>query len=123
MRISKKIITIFIVGMMVAALFSVTNTIIVNFEMKKSETSVKNEIVESIDVDTQDKIKELAETIGSYEISYERAIDRDMLTAANLLHEKDVDSDFSLTDADLERLLTLTGMSDLYISDKVGIFT
>ena len=123
MRISKKIITIFIVGMMVAALFSVTNTIIVNFEMKKSETSVKNEIVESIDVDTQDKIKELAETIGSYEISYERAIDRDMLTAANLLYEKDVDSDFSLTDADLERLLTLTGMSDLYISDKDGIFT
>ena len=123
MRISKKIITIFIVGMMVAALFSVTNTIIVNFEMKKSETSVKNEIVESIDVDTQDKIKELAETIGSYEISYEEAIDRDMLTAANLLYEKDVDSDFSLTDADLERLLTLTGMSDLYISDKDGIFT
>lgn len=123
MKISRKIIGVFMAGMLLVALVSVFNTVFVNIQMSAGEKSVKNDIINSITADTEEELKELANTIGSYELSYEAAIDRHMLTAANLLYEKDTDSNFSLTDAELERLLNVTGMSDLYISDEKGVFT
>lgn len=123
MKISRKIIGIFLAGMIIVALFSVSNSIIVSYLMRQGRTQITNGVNDSITQSLDDELKSLAQTVGAFEISFEDEIDKYMLTAANLLREKDADSGFSLTNEDLERLLDVTGMNDLYIAGVDGVFT
>ncbi len=123
MKISKKIIGVFLAGMIIVALFSVSNSIIVALLMRRGRTQVTNGVNDSITQSLDDELKSLAQTVGAFETSFEAEIDKYMLTAANLLREKDMDSGFSLTNDDLERLLGVTGMNDLYIAGVDGVFT
>lgn len=123
MKISRKIIGIFLAGMIIVALFSVSNSIIVSYLMRQGRTQITNGVNDRITQSLDDELKSLAQTVGAFEISFEDEIDKYMLTAANLLREKDADSGFSLTNEDLERLLGVTGMNDLYIAGVDGVFT
>ncbi len=123
MKISKKIIGVFLAGMIIVALFSVSNSIMVAFLMHHGKTQVTNEVEDSISESLDYDLKSLAQTVGAFETSFEAEIDKYMLIAANLLREKDMDSGFSLTNDDLERLLGVTRMNDLYIADVDGVFT
>ncbi len=123
MKISRKIIGVFLAGMIIVALCSVSNSVVVALLMRRGRTQVTNGVKDSITESLNDELKSLAQTVGAFETSFEAEIDKYMLTAANLLREKDTDSGYSLTNEDLERLLGVTGMNDLYIAGVDGVFT
>jgi methyl-accepting chemotaxis protein len=76
-----------------------------------------------IEENIRSQILALADDIGLYVTTVEAEIDNDMRNAANLLAEADYLNNGNLTLADLERLKRITGMSDLYLGDRNGVFT
>jgi methyl-accepting chemotaxis protein len=76
-----------------------------------------------IEEDVRQRLLELADDIGSFVLSLEAEIDKTMLNAAVTLREADNYAGGRLVLADLERLRRETGMSDLYLGDRNGIFT
>lgn len=122
MKINRKIISVFLAGMLLVTAFSVINTFIIGILIRQGGDNMIAEVEDSIFKNTEEKLKDLGNTVTSYELSFEAAIDDHMRTAANLIYEKDADSGSTLDNADLERLLDVTGMNDLYLTDKDGIF-
>ncbi|OON96084.1 MAG: hypothetical protein ATN36_06510 [Epulopiscium sp. Nele67-Bin005] len=78
---------------------------------------IRLEIEESVKKD----ITNLADTISDYVINLENEIDKNMLNSALLLYQMEL-LQGNLSSADLENAKTITGMSDMYITDISGIF-
>ena len=69
------------------------------------------------------ELRNLADNIGNYILVLEEKIDRNMLNAAMLLYERDRLSGGTLTLEDLIWIKQKTGMSDMYLGDRDGVFT
>ena len=76
-----------------------------------------------IEEEVRSELLALAADIGLYVTSVEAEIDNNMLNAAKLLAEVDFMRGGNITLAELQRLKQVTGMSDLYLSGRDGVFT
>ena len=116
-----------IIGLLGLMIFVVSCilTIFMFFSISKMQQR-GNFMLTELDLNTHDRVKQelrnLAENISNYILVLEAEIDRSMLNAARLLYEEDRLSGGNLTLEDLERIKLDTGMTDLYLGDKDGVF-
>jgi hypothetical protein len=68
----------------------------------------------------KDQIASLGKNTAQYIINIEDEIDRTMRNAALLLQKEALDGNINV--ADLQRIAKKTGMNDLYLTKKDGIF-
>ena len=85
--------------------------------------SVLTEMNKSVEENVRRELLGLAANISNYALAFEAEIDRNMRNAANVLYTEDRLTGGTLQLADLQRINTLTGMSDLYLTNLDGIFT
>lgn len=67
-----------------------------------------------------EKIAELGETIANQVITLEAEVEKSMLNAAYTLQE--IDATQTLTNEDLKKLAKQTGMTELFLTNKSGVF-
>ena len=91
--------------------------------IRQSGNAKRAELDIDVEENVRQEILDLAASIGSFVLTLEAEIDRNMLNAANVLYEVDRLSNGRITQAELERLKRLTGMSDLYLGNRNGVFT
>ncbi len=77
----------------------------------------------AVEADVRMELSNLAGSVGQFAVAFEDEIDKNMLNAAYVLYEADMLSRQPLTFADLDSLRERTGMSDLYLGDRNGVFT
>ena len=92
-------------------------------QLKNHGDTILGSLDTQIEENIRSQILALADDIGLYVTTVEAEIDNNMRNAANLLAEADYLNNGNLTLADLERLKRITGMSDLYLGDRSGVFT
>jgi methyl-accepting chemotaxis protein len=96
---------------------------IISSGINRRGDNILAEMTGSVEENVRQELLGLAENISNYALALEGEIDRNMLNAANVLYTEDRLSGGTLTLADLNRINTLTGMSDLYLTNLNGIFT
>ncbi len=77
----------------------------------------------AVEADVRMELSNLAGSVGQFAVAFEDEIDKNMLNAAYVLYEADMLSRQPLTFADLDSLRERTGMADLYLGDRNGVFT
>lgn len=90
-------------------------------QLKKQTDVVVKELHLNSEESVKRKLIQLATEITTHIVVLEKEIDKSMLNAAYTLQQ--VDSNQTLTKADLKNLAQQTGMTDLYLTDNQGDFT
>ncbi|OOB77642.1 MAG: hypothetical protein BEN19_01585 [Epulopiscium sp. Nuni2H_MBin003] len=113
------IFIILILGAMTIALTSQVDNLIATIEEEHEVLS--NEIVVDLENEIKMELTNLADTIVDYINNLEEEMDKNMYNAALILYQMDL-LQGELTQADLEAMKELTGMSDMYLTDATGTF-
>ncbi|ULQ58751.1 methyl-accepting chemotaxis protein [Brucepastera parasyntrophica] len=91
--------------------------------IRDQQEQITGEITASITDNIDQQLRELAENVSQYVLIAETEMDKSMLNAAMVLYEVDRLKAGAVTQAELEQMKSETGMSDLYLGNRQGVFT
>ncbi|WP_050179735.1 methyl-accepting chemotaxis protein [Domibacillus robiginosus] len=121
MSIQQKIVRLLVSLIVLLVLCSSLVQWIESRSLKKQMEAASANMDENSQKSVEKELTELTANISSHLLSLEGQVEKTMLNAAYTLQQ--MDSTRSLTSRDLEAIARQTGMTDLYLADRQGVFT
>ncbi|WP_442596751.1 methyl-accepting chemotaxis protein [Neobacillus sp. D3-1R] len=121
MSLKSRFILMFVAMFLV--FFGTTTTSLLLFKSNLSKDVKQSDVqmAENTNVYVKSQLSQLATSIGNNLVKQEEVIDQSMLNAAYVV--QNLDQQKPLTNEDLAKLAKQTNMTDIYLTDKEGIFT
>lgn len=121
MTLKNKMVILLVISMALIITCTITFSTYESAKMKKNSEIIVKDIEQQSSKLVKQQLEQVTSSLSNYIVTIEQEIDKNMLNAAYLIQT--LDSSTTLSTKDLERLKAQTGMSDLYLTDKNGIFT
>lgn len=121
MSIQRKIISLLVLLIFILVTASSLLQWIESRSLKKEMDAASAHINKNSHKSVEEELTELTANISNHLVSLEEQVDKTMLNAAYTLQQ--MDTSRRLTNEDLEAIANQTGMTDLYLADRQGVFT
>lgn len=121
MSLKNKMVILLAISMTMIITCTIVLSSIESNKMERNSEKITKEIEKQSTNLVSQQLEQVTSSISNYIVTIEEEIDKNMLNAAYLVQT--LDSTKTLSTKDLENLKKKTGMSDLYLTNKKGIFT